>query len=270
VKSNTAESPIEADEDAGIARYEIRLGGDGDDDQHEETFEVKLEGELVEMRCHDYADIYALPGLYEQLFRDELECRSPVAVRDALSHALAQRDADASSLRILDVGAGNGMVAEELAKLGPETIVGVDIIAAAAQAAWRDRPGLYGAYHVLDLTDMGEHAWSELEDIGFNCMTTVAALGFADIPPLAFANAYNLVSDGGWIAFNLKAEFLEGSDDTGFARLVRRMLNEDVLDLKIEERYRHRLSVAGDPLHYVALVGEKEGHVPLGWADDLH
>ena len=244
----------------------MRLGGNPGSDQHEETFELRRDGGWIELRCHDYAEIFSLPGLYEQLFHDELDCRSPEAVTRALHEALAGID-DPDPLRILDAGAGNGMVAEKLATLGPAEIVGIDILDEAAQAAWRDRPDLYSSYHVMDLTDMTDPAWPELEDAHFNCMTLVAALGFADIPPLAFINAFNLVADEGLIAFNLKDEFLQGEDDTGFARLVRRMLEAGILDVTVQERYRHRLSVAGEPLHYVAFAGTKRSAVPPAWFD---
>ena len=38
---------------------------------------------------------------------------------------------------------------------------------------------------------------------------TVAALGYGDIPPQAFAEAFNLISDHGWVAFNIKDRFLQ-------------------------------------------------------------
>ena len=43
----------------------------------------------------------------------------------------------AAQLRVLDVGAGNGMVGEELDRMGAKHIVGVDIIPEAAEAAQR-------------------------------------------------------------------------------------------------------------------------------------
>ncbi|CAN5198529.1 hypothetical protein BH24ACT23_BH24ACT23_11140 [soil metagenome] len=255
---------VEANGSAGAARYELRLGGDSADDQHEETFEVELDGEWRELRSHDYDVIFSHPGLYEQLFHVELDCRSPEAVTRVLRSVFSERPGHAPP-RILDVGAGNGMVAEQLATLEPEYIVGLDILPEAAEAAWRDRPDLYSAYHVMDLTDMTDPSWHALEDDHFDCMTTVAALGFADIPPPAFVNAFNLVADGGLIAFNLKDAFLDGEDDTGFARLIRHMFDEGVLVLSGQEHYRHRLSVAGEPLHYVAFVGEKHCPVPPDW-----
>jgi hypothetical protein len=96
-------------------------------------------------------------------------------------------------------------------------------------------------------------------------MTCVAALGFGDVPPLAFAEAFNLVGDGGAVAFNIKESFLEGTDSSGFSRLIARMLDEGVLQERSRERYQHRLATDGRPLHYWALDGTKRRDVPRDW-----
>ena len=96
-------------------------------------------------------------------------------------------------------------------------------------------------------------------------MTTVAALGFDDIPPRAFAVAYNLAEEGAWVAFNLKADFLERVDESGFRGLIRRMVREGNFEQVADRRYIHRLSIAGEPLEYVALVGRKRADVPDEW-----
>jgi hypothetical protein len=88
-------------------------------------------------------------------------------------------------------------------------------------------------------------------------MTCVAALGFGDIPPEAFLEAFNFVEDGGWLAFTLKEDFLNGADRSGFSRLIARGLDAGVLEMRTQERYRHRLSTTGEPLHYVAMVATK-------------
>lgn len=238
-------------------------------DQDEERFELELDGETRQLRSHDYAEIFAVPGLYEQLFYDVLKCQSPQRVCGLLAKELRSEGADTEELTVLDLGAGNGMVAEELAELGAETIVGVDIIPEAEMAAERDRPEVYEDYHVVDLTDIPPETRSELEDAEFNCLTSVAALGFGDIPPLAFTEAYNFVEDEGWVAFNIKEQFLNGNDDTGFSQLMRRMIEEGAIELRGQERYQHRVSIAGDPLHYVAMVGRKQAEVPTAWLADL-
>lgn len=237
-------------------------------DQDEEWCEIATNGTRRRVRFHDYHEIYTIPGLYEHIFYDKLECISPQVVRSLLEEEVRKDGLEPSELSVLDVGAGNGMVGEELADMGATELVGVDIIAEAAEAAERDRPHVYDDYYVADLTQPDAETRRELGEKGFNCLTTVAALGFGDIPPLAFAEAYNYVETPGWAAFNIKEDFLDHRDSTGFSRLIRRMLDEGALEHRAQRHYRHRLSLAGDPLHYVAMVAVKRGDVPMEWVED--
>lgn len=232
-------------------------------DQDEEWCEVHVDGEVRRIRFHDYAEVYSIPGLYEQIFYEKLECDSPRTVCSLLDRALRDGDVAPGDLSVLDVGAGNGMVGEELAQLGAGTIVGVDIIEEAAAAAERDRPGVYDDYKVIDLTDPPADDHRDLREHGFNCLTTVAALGFGDIPPEAFATAYDLVEDGGWIAFNIKEDFVDEANPSGFSRMIRGGLADGALELAADHTYQHRLAVAGDPIHYVAMVARKRGDLAL-------
>jgi SAM-dependent methyltransferase len=234
-------------------------------DQDEEWCEVALEGERRRIRFHDYAAIYDLPGLYEHLFAELLECSSPAVVCDLLGSELQAADVDPTSLRALDFGAGNGMVAERLAALGIDSIVGIDLLPEARDAALRDRPGIYDDYLAVDVTDLGRGERAELEGYGFNLMTCVAALGFGDIPPAAFTETFNLVSKPGWVAFNLRERFLEDSDPAGFGAFIGRMLEEGVIEERARVTYTHRLSCAGEPLTYLALIARKRRDVPADW-----
>jgi SAM-dependent methyltransferase len=184
-------------------------------------------------------------------------------VIELLGEALRDRGGDAGGLRVFEVGAGNGMVGRELAELGVQTTVGVDIIDEAKMAAERDRPGTYEDYLVLDLTNIPPDTRRELEGWDFNCLVTVAALGFGDIPPNAFAEAYNLIEEGGLVAFNIKEDFISDGDGSGFSRLIRNGLDDGALEVRSQRRYQHRLSVAGEPLYYVAIVAEKRADLPI-------
>jgi SAM-dependent methyltransferase len=226
-------------------------------EQDHEWCLVRLGGETRRIRFHDYAAIYAIPGLYEHLFYERLECCSPQTVISLLAHELRGEDVDPRGLRALDLGAGNGMVGEELAELGAETIVGVDLIEEAAAAAERDRPGTYDAYFALDLTDPSPRAHDALSGFGFNCLACVAALGFGDIPPQVFTAAFDLLAPGGWVAFNIKRDFLDDGDDTGFSRLIADLVASGALELRARQPYRHRLSTSGEALTYVAMVARK-------------
>lgn len=229
--------------------------------QDEEWFEVQIDGEWRRLRFHDYDEVYKIPGLYEHIFYERLRCESPKRVAGLLKSVLRDVQLSPKDLRVLDVGAGNGMVGEELREIGAQRLVGIDIIPEAAEAAERDRPGLYDDYLVADLTDLTPEQQQRLRDAQFNALTTVAALGFGDMPPLAFANAYNFVKNDGWIAFNVKENFLRQEDDTGFARLIRALMDRGDLQMHAYRRYCHRLSVAGNKLYYIAMVARKRRDV---------
>jgi predicted TPR repeat methyltransferase len=235
-------------------------------DQDSECVEVDVDGQRRLIRFHDYHEIYALPGLYEQLFYDELKCTSPKVLAELLTDAMAETGVDPATVEALDIGAGNGMVGEELVNRGIGACFGVDIIEEAAEAAERDRPDVYDEYYVADLTDLPAGVREELAERELNCLTTAAALGFGDIPPLAFAEACNLLADDAWVAFTIKDRFLDDSEDESqFATFVTRMCDTDRLEVIAKKRYRHRLAADGRELHYVAVVARKRGEAPLEW-----
>ena len=231
-------------------------------DQDEEWIEVHIDGAWQRIRCHDYDQIFGIPGLYEALFYEALKCTSPKRVAKLLNEELEDASLSPTSLRVLDVGAGNGMMGERLADMGVETIVGVDILPEAKMAADRDRPGLYRDYLIADLTALSADQRQQLESHRFNAMTTVAALGFGDMPPRAFAQAYNFMEPGGWLAFNVKESFVKGSDDSGFSRMIRMMTEWELVNAHVYRRYCHRLSVDKQPLYYVAYVARKVHDIP--------
>jgi len=231
--------------------------------QDEEYCIVEVNGFERKIRLHDYHEIYAIPGLYEHIFCEKLKYNSPKVVTDLLIEHVMQSSTSIRELVVFDVGAGNGIVGEFLMDKGVNSIVGIDIVPEAAEAARRDRPDVYNKYYVEDLCRLSPDTRRKLEARRFNCLITVGALGFSDIPPLAFAQAYDFINDGGWIAFNIKEDFLEESNTTGFSHLIKRMVDNGTLDIKIKRRYCHRLSIDGRNLYYVAVIGKKKASVPI-------
>lgn len=241
----------------------------GDVDQDEEYCEIWEDGAWRRIRFHDYDEIFSVPGLYEKLFDEALRCQSPHRVVKLLDNVLDDNDQRTTDLRVLDLGAGNGMVGEELRRIGVQKLIGADIIPEARMAAERDRPGLYDDFIIEDFTSLSEKTADALSHERLNCLVTVAALGFGDIPPDAFSTAFNLIATGGWVAFNVKEHFLSTRDYTGFSKLVDEMNKEGIIHVYAYRRYRHRLDINGDPIQYVAIVARKERDIPTSLIDDV-
>jgi len=64
------------------------------------------------------------------------------------------------------------------------------------------------------------------------------------------------------VAFNIKETFLNNSDESGFSKMIRELIFSKYLDVYHIERYRHRLSIEGEPLYYFAIAGRKNADVP--------
>ncbi|MDQ3631652.1 MAG: class I SAM-dependent methyltransferase [Actinomycetota bacterium] len=225
--------------------------------QDEEWCEVVQGGARRRIRFHDYEEIFAVEGLYEHLFYERLKCQSHTVVTDLLAEQVAAAEQDPACMSVLDLGAGNGMVGEELLRRGFGQVVGVDIVPAAGEATERDRPGVYADYFVCDLLSPPADVRAELEVADFAAMTSVAALGFGDVPPEVFQAAFDCVRPGGWVALTIKEDFLETTDASGFSAHIQRLLREGQLEERARRRYQHRLDVRGEPLHYIAMVGVK-------------
>jgi hypothetical protein len=227
-------------------------------DQDEEWFHLITEDGQERIRIHEYDRVYDVPGLYEEVVYNKLQCDSPQVISNLLKETMQKHNGSDDPLRVLDFGAGNGIVGECLQDaVDTETIVGIDIIDEAKNAVMRDRPEIYDDYYVMDLSQADEKNERTLNRWNFNALVTVAALGFGDIPTQAFVNAFNLVENNSWVVFNIKDRFLSDSDSTGYSSTLQEMIGRS-LKVYQKHHYCHRLSMAGEPLYYYAIVGRKE------------
>lgn len=237
--------------------YSIRFPSAGSLDQDQEWCEVKIDNKWKKIRFHDYSDIFSIPGLYETIFYRTLGTNSPYRMSEFLFSVLKEKGIKPEQLRVLDFGAGNGMSGEALQNIGVRTIVGCDLLEDAKRANWRDRPWVYADYFAEDFTKLSKSTSKQLKDYKFNCLLTVAALGFGDIPPEAFFHAYNLVENEGLIAFNIRDEFLKLNNRKGFSKLIHTMIQNEFMEIELYRRYQHRYNVHGEPLYYVGIVATK-------------
>jgi hypothetical protein len=227
-------------------------------EQNEEWFHLVTEDGQERIRIHEYDRVYDVPGLYEEVVYNKLRCDSPQVITGLLKETITTAGEGDTPLRVLDFGAGNGIVGECLQEaVDAETIVGVDIIDEAKKAVRRDRPEIYDDYYVMDLSRADETDRKRLDNWNFNALVTVAALGFGDIPTKAFVNAFNIVEDNSWVVFNIKDRFLSDSDNTGYNEILQDMIGRSLKVYK-KHHYCHRLSMSGEPLYYYAIVGRKE------------
>lgn len=232
-------------------------------DQNEEFFTLVTHENSQRLRIHDYDKLYQVPGLYEEVVYDHLKCDSPRMICSLLEQEINAAGNPDNELRVLDFGAGNGIAGECLArKFDCNALVGLDIIPEARDAAHRDRPEVYNAYYVMDLSEPSEKELQVLGRWNFNILLTVAALGYGDIPTQGFINAFRLLEIGGWIAFNIKDRFMSDKDDTGYHDTLKAMMGDGFEALKIRH-YCHRLSMSGDPLNYNAVIGRKKADIAI-------
>jgi SAM-dependent methyltransferase len=245
------------------ARSTLRLAlpepGSKFDQDDEWCVVAEPDGSWREYRFHDYDQIFRMPGLYEKIFYDVLGCDSPRFMVGLLNEALATAGVPAETLRVLDLGAGNGIMAEELAAVGVGHAVGVDILTEAKEAAERDRPDLYADYHVADFTRLPAGQREALLAHRLDTLTVVAALGFGDIPPAAFRTAYDLIATDGWVVLTIKDAFLEETDTSGFAGMIGESIRSGALEVVRRERFQHRLATDRSPLLYEGIVARKRG-----------
>jgi SAM-dependent methyltransferase len=220
-----------------------------------------VDGEYVELgddivHIHDYARIYAVPGLYEHVVQDQLQCRSPQVAAEGLLRAVARLGLDPSSMTVLDVGAGTGLVGERLASGGVKRVVGVDALPAARTACRRDRPGVYAGYLIGDLAadDAGELRLA-LRKHGLGGLVSAGAFGGTHAPPQALVNALALLPAGAPVALTIDERWMESSDPDGFGRAVERLVAHGDLELFERTRFKHRITTSGEPIFYELVVG---------------
>ncbi len=173
----------------------------------EEWIEYGPPGERTRVSFHDYAAIYAVPGLYERAFYDTLSMCSSRVVCGLYADALATLGRPAADERVLDLGAGNGIGGEELRReVGVGEVVGIDLEPAAEQAAARDRPGTYAQYLTADLDAHPE----VLDDLGVvSAVVACSAIGAGHIGlDLLTAIVTRAVRPGGLLAFAVADELV--------------------------------------------------------------
>ena len=207
------------------------------------------------VHLHDYARIYAVPGLYEHVVQEQLRCRSPQVAAEGFLRAAVRLGLEASSMTVLDVGAGTGSVGELLARVGVKRVVGVDALPAARTACMRDRPGVYTGYLIGDLASGDPELFAALREHGPGGFVSAGAFGGTHAPPAALVKALTTLPRGAPVALTIDERWMDASDPGSFGVEVERLVDQGDLELLERARFRHRITTVGEPIFYELLVG---------------
>ena len=220
----------------------------------QEEVEVRFaDGRSERVRVQDYERVYAVRGLYEAIVMETLRCGSPARVASMLARAARTLGLAERSLRVLDLGAGNGVSGDALADHGLRPVVAIDLEPGARAAALRDRPDTYDMYltaEVLSLTATQRRAIRALMP---NALACVGAIGLDHVPPAALPAALELLADDSLLAYTVAADAIATDAEeisTRLGAIADRWLIEELA----RERYRHRLTVTGRPIWWEAVV----------------
>ena len=229
--------PPEAD-----GEYVVLRGG-SDGDAAEET-----------VHLHDYERVYGVPGLYEHVVQELLGCRSPQVAAKGLARALDALQLDPAALTVLDLGAGTGLVGALVRELGVGTVVGLDALAAAREAALRDRPEVYRDYLVGDLAEPAPGLLEQLRGHGLGGLVAAGAFGGTHVPASALETALGLLPPGAPVAFTIDERWMQTDGPGGFRTAVAELLSSGRLEQIQRSRFQHRVTTTGEPIHYELLV----------------
>ena len=249
-------TPTETFPSLAAVDYSVGLESVSGRNQAEEVLTVTYgDGRTENMRLHEYDRVYAIPGLYEEVVQRRLECASPERIAQAVVRRATAAGQAPSQLRVFDLGAGNGVVAEELRGCGVGTFVGLDNAPEARAAAERDRPGLYAEYLVGDLADH-PRVPAVIDEYPLNCLVAVGALGMGHITATSFDAAWRRFPASAWLGVTVPEGLVDpGSSD--FGDYLEAETTAGRLEVLERERYRHRLLMDGSEVFYVAIVGRK-------------
>jgi hypothetical protein len=211
-------------------------------------------GNQETVHLHDYSRLYGVPGLYEHIVQELLQCRSPQVAAAGLGLALERLSVDPAGLRLLDLGAGTGLVGELVRRLGVHHVIGLDALQAGREACLRDRPGIYDDYLVGDLAGTAPRLLARLRDCRVNGLVSAGALGGTHVPPAALENAIALLAAAAPVVFTIDERWMRSDGPGGFRTPWTRLVHSGSLVEIERSQFRHRITTSGEPILYELVV----------------
>ena len=147
---------------------------------------------------------------YEQDVREMGYC-TPGHVADAVCRQFERRD-----VRLLDVGAGTGLLGEEVYRRGFRQIVGID-----ASHGMLIQAARKGVYRLLSRMVLGQPLGVANQSFDGVMAAGVFSSGF--VPPESLLEFHRIVRPGGWLVFSLK---WDGNFKNAFLATIQRLVEK--------------------------------------------
>jgi len=222
---------------------------------NEEFVEVQFEdGRAENIFLHDYQRIYQIKNLFEEIFVNKLGSDSHNFVCRKLLSVMARRNLRPSESRVLELGAGNGVTSQTFKDNGFKSIVAIDVLPEAKEAAMRDRGATFEDYLVSDSSNLFPPDASALKN-KFDVLLIVAAIGMGHVDSHSIKAGFNLLNDHGILAFNIYSKLINQTPPTEFDEMLAQFTL--YLDLLVREEYVHRKSVTGSDVKYTLFIFQK-------------
>jgi ubiquinone/menaquinone biosynthesis C-methylase UbiE len=225
--------------------------------QTEEYVIVKFDDNTKKrVQLHDYTAMYSLPGLYETVIYDVLKCNSHCVLTENIKCLVGKKD-----FRVIELGAGNGVFAEELKNnIHVDYLMGIDINPAAKKAEMRDRPELYVDYLISDIALLKKSTIKTIREKRFDLLVIPSALALAHIPVKSLSKIIDMLPENAYFVFNLKKKivpdfFIKCPESDRFLFKAAE-INGQVKNIHHEE-YIHRYNFSGEPYYYVCFIYKK-------------
>ena len=212
-------------------------------------------GDEVIVHLHDYSRLYETAGLYEQIVQELLGCCSPEVAASGLSHAIDALGIERDHLRLLDLGAGTGLVGALVRDLGVGVVIGVDALPAARAACLRDRPGTYCDYLVGDLADPAPDLIARIQRLRPGGLIAAGSLGGTHAPASALLCALDMLPIGSPVVFTVDERWTRIDGDGGFRSAIAELVGSCRLVILERSRFQHRVTTTGAPVYYELIVG---------------
>ncbi|KAL2048656.1 hypothetical protein N7G274_000568 [Stereocaulon virgatum] len=237
--------------------YSVRkapeLGTYPTDEMVEVTFKQPRGYQQRRLSIYDYEAISVYPELYEYIYHDVLQCRTPEVLSTLLLQQLGS-PVDGVK-RILTISSHDGRVGRQLRSyMGMNLhLTGLESSFEAHATVSEETSAAYNEIYIpIDLADSSSPAVQDFMDNtdGFRAVVICEALGpnLGEVPLEVFDNALPLVVKGGHMIIVVDKKHMEGH--AAFLAST---------DLKVVEQmvYRHRLNVWDEWICYCAIVLEK-------------